>query len=376
MSRGTSIVIVGGGVAGLSTAWHLAQRKDLQVVLLEREAALGTHSSSKNAAILRTATGDPVERELAHRGARFLHDPPPGFAPAPLVRRCGLVLTAGERRAAELSGWIEGVAPEIPVEELSQRELERRAPYYRTTLGRAWLFPHEGRLATGALVAAYADGARRGGVRIETGVTVRELTVSERGAVDGVLLADGRRLEADVVVLAAGGWAGALGRRAGSRLALRPTQRHLLVTAPGGGVQDDWPVVWGLEDGFYARPEAGGLLLCACDEHTVDPDQARDDPAVEADIRAKARRLVPGQAALPTARYWHGLRTFTADGRFALGFDPDVQGLFWVAGLGGAGMVTSAEVGRLASAALAGEPDDDPLARRLDPARFAAADAG
>ncbi len=364
-----SVLIVGGGVAGLATAWWLARRGGVRVALVERAGGLGRESSGKNAAILRTACADPLERELAARGARFLHAPPAGFAAQPLVARCGLILTAGERGAAELERWIAAVPPDVPVEPLAPDAFRAAAPHYRGALVRAWRFPEEGRLDTAGLVEAYADGARRAGARIETGTAVREL-LAEPDAARGVRLADGRTLEADAVVLAAGAWAGALGAGAGSRLALHPTQRHLLVTAPDARVAPGGPVVWGLDDAFYARPEAGGLLLCACDETPADPDVCADDPRALEALRARARALVPAQAALPVARAWHGLRTFTDDRRFAVGWDADVRGLFWVAGLGGAGMVTSPEVGRLAAERLCGGAADDPLARALDPARL------
>ena len=88
-------------------------------------------------------------------------------------------------------------------------------------------------------------------------------------------------------------------------------------------------------------------------------------------IRARTAKLLPDFADFETARLWFGLRTFSQDKRFLVGFDPDVEGLFWVGGLGGAGMVTSFEVGRLASCALRGEPTGE-LGRALDPRRFRA----
>ena len=87
-----SVLIVGGGVAGLSSAWHLARAGGTRVHLVERADSFGTESSGKNAAVLRTATGDPIELELATRGARFLHQPTPGFSPHALVQPSGLIL--------------------------------------------------------------------------------------------------------------------------------------------------------------------------------------------------------------------------------------------------------------------------------------------
>ena len=101
------ILIVGGGVAGVSTAYFLGQRGERDVALLEREPLCGTHSSGRNAAVLRTLSADPIISEFSRRSADFLHAPPPGFAPVPLVERVGLLLTADADGAAELTRCFE-----------------------------------------------------------------------------------------------------------------------------------------------------------------------------------------------------------------------------------------------------------------------------
>ncbi len=71
----TKILIIGGGIAGLTTAWHLAQSgRGEGVLLLEREEQLATHSSAQNAAILRTLGPDPFSSRIAQASARFLRD--------------------------------------------------------------------------------------------------------------------------------------------------------------------------------------------------------------------------------------------------------------------------------------------------------------
>ena len=93
---------------------------------------------------------------------------------------------------------------------------------------------------------------------------------------------------------------------------------------------------------------------------------------MRARIAEKAARVLSKSCTdARTAHYWCGLRTLTADDRFAIGPDPDLAGLFWVAGLGGHGMGCGPEVGRLAAALLAGESGEDPLLHALDPARLA-----
>jgi D-arginine dehydrogenase len=144
------------------------------------------------------------------------------------------------------------------------------------------------------------------------------------------------------------------------------------VTAPEARVDRRWPVVWSEPDGFYARPESGGLLLCACDEDVVPPAGTDARPEVRERIAEVAARCLAGFDDAPAAHFWAGLRTFCADDAFAVGPDPEVPGLWWAAGLGGHGMSASIGLGRLCAARLCGLPHDAEVARALDPARLAA----
>ena len=79
------ILIIGGGIAGTATAWHLAERGARGVILLEREQDFGAHATAQNAAILRTFTEDDATTALAHETAALLVDPPHGFTDVPLL---------------------------------------------------------------------------------------------------------------------------------------------------------------------------------------------------------------------------------------------------------------------------------------------------
>ncbi len=378
-------LIIGGGIAGLSTAWHLARRGEGPgTVLVEREAHLASHSTALNAAIFRRLCGDAITTAIAERGGRFLLDPPPGFSDVPLVERTGLVLAATGEAAEALRDWIKGHGASLRHEILSASRLRTLLPAFDGRADVACLFPDEGRIDIAALTAGFAAGARAGGVSIRRGAAVAEL-LRNGDRIDGARLADGAEIEAETTVLAAGGWAAGLGARAGSRVELRPTRRHLLITEVDARIDRRWPVLWRLgpdaplagtasepADGeFYCRPESGGLLLCGCEIDDVDPDACLPEARVRERIAARARGNLVGVEGLGVAHFWCGMRTMSADGRFAIGPDPDLAGLFWVAGLAGAGMVCSAEVGRMADARLHGEALDGGAAEAIAPARLA-----
>src|SRR6185369_15605845 len=151
-------------------------------------------------------------------------------------------------------------------------------------------------------------------------------------------------------LVAAGGWAARLASAARSCVRLRPTRRHLVLTAKDPRVDPRGPVVWVEDDAFYARPESGGLLLCACDEVDADPDVAAPVPGERDRALAKAARWLPSLATFApstVARWWQGTRTLAPDRRFVIGPDPDLADLFWCASLGGHGMLASFKIGEL-----------------------------
>jgi len=353
------IVIVGGGIAGLSTAWHLARMGASDVVLVERERALGTQATAQNAAILRTATEDPALFRLAERSARFLADPPAGFD-RPLLERCGMVLiTPPDSEAPACAG-----PPAVRLSSERQRDL---LPCPAAGRGIAWWLAGEGRVDLSALVAGFARGIRAAGVRFVLGEPVRRIVAGGRG----VDLAGGTRIEADHTVLAAGAWAGPLARAIGSRVDLTPTRRHLLVTQHDERVDPLGPIVWSEIDDVYVRPEAGGLMVCPCDEDEVDPDELAASSEMLASSRTKCAAAFESFDPRRPARFWSGLRTHAADRRFVLGRDPDVAGLVWAAGLGGNGISCCAAVGEIAAAAVLKRAMPPELVEPFSPARFA-----
>lgn len=361
-------LIVGGGVAGLATAYQLGRLGSGRTLLLER-GELGSEASAQNAAILRAFSTDATLRELARRSARFLRDPPAGFGPS-LVEQIGLVLL-GDRSRAKIWRAILESGPDREelraegVREIPKNELERLAPHVVSPYEMALYCPRDGRIAIRRLVDALARSAEQAGVELRTATAVEKILL-EGERVVGCRLVDGSRVRAEVVVIAGGGWAGRLGRGAGSHVELRPTRRHLGLTA-AAELAPTGPVIWSEAGSFYHRPERGGALLCVCDEDEVDPDRMGVLEGMGDTLLEAARRELRGFEKSRLRELWCGMRTVTADGGLCVGPDPDRQGLFWVAGLGGHGMTCGIEVGRLAANMLTGRDDEPELTEALAP---------
>lgn len=394
--------VIGGGLAGLTTAWWLARRGH-RVTLVEREAAPGVHASGRNAGLVRHVVTDPAALELGRRGAALLFAPPPDLAPGPLARRTGSVLLAGPADAPALVGAADaaraaGVAVDV-------REAGPAAPHGLVPEPGmvAVVTPADGLARPEVVVDALRLACARAGVDARLGRDARVLAAA--GRVTGVAVGDDE-VPCDVVVDAAGPWAAALAADVGgAAVPLVSLRRHLFVATgrrlaaapPTTGApapespQDtpdtpDTPWVWDTTRGLYARPwtltgasSSQALLLCACDEEARPPEDAQAEPEARARLAAALQRAAPALLDLEVRLAWAGLRTFAPDRRFVVGWDPRVAGLFWVAGLGGHGLTSALAVGDLAARAIhdrAGDDqagDDADLLAALSPARLAPA---
>ena len=177
--------------------------------------------------------------------------------------------------------------------------------------------------------------------------------------------------------MAAGAWCDQLARLAGAEpVGLAPLRRTaFLFAAPQGMEARAWPLVEDAEEAFYFKPQSGLLMGSPCDETPSPPCDAQPedlDVAIGADrieqaTTAELRRLT---------RRWAGLRTFAPDRTPVVGFDPEVAGLFWLAGQGGYGIMTSPALGQMGAALIAGREPPAALERAglapavLSPGRF------
>jgi D-arginine dehydrogenase len=161
--------------------------------------------------------------------------------------------------------------------------------------------------------------------------------------------------EAPVIVNAAGAWADTVAQLAGvATLGLTPLRRSAaILPAPEGRDVSSWPAVCSMSETWYAKPEAGKLMVSPADEDPVEPHDAWPDDMVLAEGLDRYERAV----TVPVTRVersWAGLRTFAPDRTPVVGFDPAAEGFFWLAGQGGYGIQTAPALSRLAGALLTG----------------------
>jgi len=345
------VAIIGGGIAGLSLAFHLVRAGQKGIVLLDREDQPGTYASGHNAAIARALTGRDEHTILAVEGRRRLAE-------------AGLLNASGGLLASAEPGPLDAFQAEAARHGVEVRR-GQGMPLPGLRAAEHLAIPGDGVIDIAGLLQACAEGARHGGADLRFGCAVAGVIPMEAGF---ELATDRGPLRAKTLAIAAGAWAGELGRMAGSQLAFTPLRRSLVWSGAAHPQQEPW--AWWVDRPFYLRPESGGLLMCPCEEAAVPlPPRGRQpepDSAVLEGLFASLRELAPHLAERPVTRTWTGLRTFAPDRRFVIGWDPWQPRLFWSAGLGGHGMTSGLAVGQLAADCYLRKT----TAGTLDPQRF------
>ncbi len=329
------ILVVGSGIAGLSTAFHLANAHGRRILLVDREILPGFYASGHNAGIARQLTGRREHSRLAVEGRNRL-------AEAELLTNHGGRLMAAEASALDA---IESEAHELGV--AVQRKAGAGFEGYRAAAHLS--IPSDGAIDVHGLLGLCARGARNAGVVLRYGCEVLGIEAVDQGF--RVETSEGS-IHTGFIINAAGAWAGGLGREAGGiNIAFHPLRRHLAWSDQS--YDGDQPYAWWVDRPLYLKPESGGLLMCPCDEDEAalppQGQQPETDPTAFERLADSMHELAPGLTDHGITRAWSGIRTFAPDRRFVIGWDPMNPNLFWVAGLGGHGMTTGLAVGKLAA---------------------------
>ncbi len=354
-------LVVGAGMAGASAAYWLAERG--RVVVLEQEDAPGYHSTGRSAAMYMETYGGPLTKGLAVAGRAFLADPPAGFAAAPLLSPRHVLYVGRSEQIAALDRFYEENRRRVPsLARLDAKQaLAQPVPLREDYVAGAVLEPDAEEIDVAALHQGYLRGLRARGGTLMTEAAVTGLR-REGGLWHAETPAGG--FAAPVVVNAAGAWCDAVAALAGvAPIGLEPKRRTAFIfDGPAEGV-DGWPMVHDVEDSFYLKPDAGRVLGSPADEVPSEPCDAYPE---ELDIAIGADRIM--QATRLEIRHirnkWAGLRSFVKDRQPVAGFDRAAEGFFWLAGQGGAGIMTAPALGAVVAALASGNPVPEAAAAR------------
>jgi D-amino-acid dehydrogenase len=367
------IVIIGAGVLGASTAFHLAGAGAGVTVI---DATLDGRATAAGAGIICpwvSGADDPVFYRLYAAGGEYYPDLIAALMAAGEMdtgyRRSGAMLVSGD--AAEL-GWIERMAraraePAMgDVSRLSAQEARGLFPPLRTGLGGVFVSGGarvDGRLLAAALLRAAGVVALPGHAAV----------VADAGRVVGVEVG-GARFPADRVIVTAGAWTGDVLRRVGLDVAVEPQRGQICHLRLEGVETGDWPVI--LPSGsHYIVPFDGGRIVAGATREAGAGFDYRVTAAGQAEVLGEALSVAPGLGAATLLETRVGFRPAAAGGRPLLGWMRGVAGLAVGTGLGAAGLTIGPFAGRLLAGLVTGQAAVIDLAP-FDPMRRGGAGVG
>ena len=354
--------IVGGGIAGASVGWELSAHAS--VVVLERESQPGYHTTGRSAALFLETYGTPAIRAMTRASRAFLSAPPAGFCDTPVLSPRGVVYIAGPDQIDLLNETEAELRPHSPhMERLSADELALRLPCLRReALGGGLQEAGAADIDVHTLHQGYLRGLRQRGGVLRTDAEVTQLKRS--AGFWTITLANGDSLQARTVVNAAGAWADLLGQQAGAApIGLVPRRRTAFTFAPPEGLDvATLPAIIAVDQSFYIKPDAKQLLGSPANADDTTPHDVVPEEIDVATGIFHIEAMTQCQIRRPT-RTWAGLRSFVADGDMAIGWDGQVDGLFWVAAQGGYGIQSAPAYALMARNLLLGEALDAQLAQ-------------
>jgi glycine/D-amino acid oxidase-like deaminating enzyme len=238
------------------------------------------------------------------------------------------------------------------------------------TVALAGYAAHAEDVDTDLLMQGFAREAKGRGARILTRARVTAIT--KEGAGWRVDSAAGS-FTARMIVNAAGAWVDEVAKLAGVRpLGFAPFRRSMArIPAPRGQDVSRWPMIFGPGEDWYAKPDAGALIVSPAEEDLMEPHDAWADDMVLAEGLARYEEMVT-EPVTRLISSWAGLRTFAPDRVLVIGPDARVPGFFWLAGQGGFGFQTCPAASRLAADLIGGRTPEigNDLVAALSAARF------
>jgi len=363
-TRGRHIVdflIVGGGIAGISAAARLSKLGS--VVLLETEAGLGYHASGRSAAMFEETYGSASTVALNRASRDYLRHANGGV----LSPRGFMLIGTKDTRTA--------FARDMAAMALSPMSLAKAqliVPILDgATVSEIGYHSEAWDIDTDLLMQNFAREARGNGAKI----LMRKSVDSIRPLRSGwqVTCTGGDEFSAKILINAAGAWVDEVARMAGlPPLGFTPYRRSIArIPAPDDLDVTNWPLIFGPGETWYAKPDAGHLLVSPADEDPTKPHDAWPEDLTLAEGIARFESVTTSMVTRIKSS-WAGLRTFSPDRSLVIGADADTPAFFWIAGQGGYGFQSSVAASRLLADLVAGTASelDQSVRQALSPARF------
>jgi sarcosine oxidase subunit beta len=374
-SRAYDVVIIGGGIVGISAAYWLAQRRAGTIALLERDLMLGAGSTGRSAGGIRAQFSSPINIAIQKEAVRFYASFKDEIGGDPEFHQYGYLFLAASEQ--QMENFRRNVALQrahgIDVHEVDTGEIARIAPYVNLEgIVGGTFSPTDGYADPHGAIQGLAECCKRMGVEV---LFQSEVTALRRSGdrVTAAVTASGE-IEGGTFINAAGAWCGPVGRMAGAELPVQPVRRMLFVTKPmtpaDSGIRADMPMTVDMGSGVYFRRESGGILFGLANAREAPGyDTTIDWNFFEVMIEAAMKR-VPAMEQAEVLRGWAGLYDTSPDEHAVLGRIPGFSNFWIISGFSGHGFMQGPIAARLVAEQIVDGRSSIDI-RPLRPERFA-----
>lgn len=355
MTETADVVIIGSGIVGSSVAYHLADQGCTNVLVVEREPHQGKGSTGKSMGGVRAQFSTPVNIQMSRYSIDFFSKFDEVVGHPADYRAHGYLFCATNEKHLEYLKANQARQASLGVtnvEFVSRDDIAQIIPQLRVDdiLGGTFC-PTDGFVDPHSVMMGFMLNAREKGVRLWLDTLVIGIETESDGdarRVTGVHTSRGF-VSTAVVVNAAGPWAAQIAQMAGVELPVEPLRRQLVPTEPFSQLPQRFPMVIDMSTGFHFRREGKGILLAWNDPEETPGFKTEFDPTFVEKILTRAAGRVPclAEAEVNPRRAWAGLYEMTPDHHSIIGPAPTVEGLFFVNGFSGHGVMHSPASGRV-----------------------------
>ncbi len=371
MRSNADVVIIGGGIIGFAVAFHLARMKFGQIVLVEKEAMIGSGSTSQAAGGIRAQFAQRANIEMSMMSQRFFKNFRQETGSEALFDQVGYLFLL--QNDSDIAVFKESYQMQrelgLPVLLLEPKDILKIAPHVKVEDIKLGTFCKEDGIADPwEFLIGFEKAARRMGVEVEleTEVTAIDTVAGEITAVQ----TKRGKIKTPLAVNCAGPYSKKIGQMVGASIDVEPYKRQIVTTGELDFVRPTFPMVVDVASGLYSHNESKGMLLGWADKNRQPSYDISVDPEYTDAILEKALHRIPQLETAEIANQWAGLYESTPDHLAIIGWEPKVKGMFHCCGFSGHGIMHAPAAGRLTAEMILGkEPSID--ISSLSPERFA-----
>jgi sarcosine oxidase subunit beta len=350
MSRfNPKIVIIGGGIMGVSTAYFLAKRGHRDVNLVERDL-LAQASTGLCVGGIRQQFSHPANILMSQETLRQFRHFEKEFSTKIDFHQAGYLFLTKKQPTWEAFGECVKIQRRygVPVEVLSSEEVKQRWPYLEVQNLKGGIFgPEDGYVDPYDVTMAIAKKTRKMGIPIHERTEVTDILL-ENGGIKGVETSQGF-LSSEIIVNTAGAWGTKIAKMAGIDLPVEPFRRQVFITKAFDVIPRPVPMIIYQDTQFYIRGYAPGILMGMTDHDEPPSFHTHVDRSFMERVTAAALERVPVLEGAEILRGWAGLYAMTPDENPIIGEIPGIKGFFCATGFSGHGFQHGPAVGRILS---------------------------